>query len=79
MNGWVYIKICKGIYGLKQNGILAWEQLERFLEPHSYALYKITLGLWKCTTCTIDFSRVVNDFRVKYVRNKHINHLTALL
>ena len=27
-DGWVYIKICRGMYGLPQSGILAQEQLE---------------------------------------------------
>jgi hypothetical protein len=36
VEGWVYIEIRKGIYGLKQVGILANQLLQRRLAPFGY-------------------------------------------
>ncbi len=35
--GYVYIKIVKGMYGLKQAGIIAHKELIKHLAPHGYA------------------------------------------
>lgn len=35
-DGYVYVRISKGMYGLPQAGILANQQLERLLNPHGY-------------------------------------------
>lgn len=35
-NGYVYIKINKGMYGLKQAALLAYQQLVQFLKPAGY-------------------------------------------
>jgi hypothetical protein len=36
VNGWVYMEIRKGIYGLKQAGILANQLLHKRLKPFGY-------------------------------------------
>ena len=35
-DGWVYIKVCRGMYGLPQGGLIAQEQLEKRLNEHGY-------------------------------------------
>ena len=44
-DGWVYVKICKGMYGLPQAGLLAQEQLEKQLAHNGYHQSKHTHGL----------------------------------
>ena len=44
-NDYIYIKIQKGIPGLKQAAILAYEHLKNLLEPFEYELIPGTIGL----------------------------------
>jgi hypothetical protein len=45
-NGFISIKIQKGMYVLPQAGILAQELLEKRLNKHGYCQSPITSGLW---------------------------------
>jgi hypothetical protein len=45
VNGWVYIEIRKGIYGLKQAGLLSNQLLQTRLAPFGYYPARNTLGL----------------------------------
>ena len=44
--GYIYIKIVKGIYGLKQAEIIAHNELIKNLAPYGYAPVQHTPGLW---------------------------------
>jgi len=66
-NGYVYIEVRKGMYGLPQAGLLAHQLLEKRLENHGYSQSKQTPGLWEHEWRPICFSLVVDDFSVKYV------------
>ena len=44
-DGYVYIKIKKGMYGLKQAAILAYKQLKKHLEPYGYEPVPTSLSL----------------------------------
>jgi hypothetical protein len=46
-NGFIYIKIQKGMYGLPQAGILAQELLKKRLNKHGYCQSPLTPGLWR--------------------------------
>jgi hypothetical protein len=46
VDGWVYIEIRKGMYGLKQAGLLANELLQTRLAPFGYYPACHTPGLW---------------------------------
>ena len=35
-NGFVYLNICKGVYGLKEAGVLLFNKLVKALAPHGY-------------------------------------------
>ena len=49
-NGWVYINIWKGMYGLPQAGIISNKQLTKHLAPFGYLPTLHTPGLWKHDT-----------------------------
>ncbi len=78
-DGHVYIKICKGMYGLPQAGILAQELLEKRLNMHGYSQSAAVPGLWTHKTRPITFTLVVDDFGVKYVGKEHAMHLINIL
>jgi hypothetical protein len=67
VDGWVYIKNRKGMYGLKQAGLLANQLLQTRLEPFGHYPARHTPGLWLHKTRPIALSLIVDDFAVKYV------------
>jgi hypothetical protein len=71
IDGWVCIEIRKGVYGLKQAGILANQLLQTRLAPFGYYPARHTPGLWLHKTRPISFMLVVDDFAVKYVVKQH--------
>jgi hypothetical protein len=75
VDGWVYIEIRKGMYGLKQAGLLANHLLQTHLEPFGYYPDHHTPGLWLHKTRPLAFSLIVDDFAVKYVGKQHADHL----
>jgi hypothetical protein len=80
VDGWVHIEIRKGMYGLKQAGLLANQLLQTCLAPFAYYPARHTPGLWLHKTRPIAFSLiVVYDFAVKYVGNQHADHLRNAL
>jgi hypothetical protein len=79
VDGWVYLEIRKGIYGLKQAGILASQLLQKRLKPFGYHPARHTPGLWLHTTKPTAFSLVVGDFSVKYVTDADAHHLRKAL
>jgi hypothetical protein len=80
VDGWVYVEIRKGMYGLKQAGLLANQLLQTRLAPYGYYPARHTPGLWLHKTRPISFTLVVDDFAVKYVGKQHAKHLwNALL
>jgi hypothetical protein len=79
VDGWVYIEIRKGMYGLKQVGLLANQLLQTRLAPFGYYPARHTPGLWLHKTRPISFTLVVDDFAVKYVGKQHAEHLQNAL
>ncbi len=74
-NGWFYIEISRGMYGLPQAEILEQHQLEKRLEKHGYKQSKIIPVFWTHKWRPISFTLVVYDFGVKYVGGEHAKHL----
>ena len=68
-DGWVYLEIRKGMYGLKQAGILANQRLTRHLATYGYSPTPRTPGLWRHHTRKVAFTLVVGDFLIKYIHN----------
>ena len=77
--GFIFIEVTKGMYGLPQAGLLANELLEKRLNKHGYFQSKLVPGLWKHKSRPIQFTLVVDDFGVKYVRKEHADHLKRVL
>ena len=74
-NGFVYVEIRKGMYGLKEAGIIAFKRLVEKLAPHGYHPCKHTPGLWTHTTRQIMFTLAVDDFGIKYFKREDAQHL----
>ena len=49
-DNYIYIKIKRGMYGLKQAALLGYQQLIQHLKPFGYAPIPHTDGLWKHTS-----------------------------
>jgi hypothetical protein len=79
VDGWVYIEIRKGMYGLKQAGLLANQLLQKRLEPYGYYPARHTPGLWLHKSRPIAFKLIVDDFVVKYVNQENAHYLRNTL
>ena len=78
-NGYVYIQIRRGMYGLQQAERLANEHLKKQLKPFGFYECKHTPGLWRHTTRPIVFTLWVDDFGVQYNNKKDVDYLLDAL
>ena len=78
-NGFIYMEIRRIICVLPRAGMLANKYLKEKLALHRYYEVPHTPGLWKHISRPVKLSLVVDDFGVKYVGQKHINHLICNL
>jgi len=78
-NGYAYVKIKRGMYGLKQAAWLAFEQLREHLEPHGYFPDPNNPGLWYHNTRRTRFCLCVDDFGIKYFSKDDAEHLINVL
>ena len=78
-DGYVYIKIKKGMYGLKQAAILAYSQLVTKLQPFGYFPSKHTSGLLEHQSRPTRFCLCVNDCGIKTFSSDDTNHLLNAL
>ena len=78
-DGYVYMEIQKGMYGLPAAGMLANRLLKERLKKDGYFELPHTPGLWKNDWRPITFSLVVDDFGIKYVGEQHFDHLIAAI
>ncbi|KAL7480666.1 hypothetical protein ACHAW6_006339 [Cyclotella cf. meneghiniana] len=67
------------MYGLPQAGLLAQELLEKRLNAKGYKQSQYTPGLWRHEMQAIQFTLVVDDFGIKYVRKENALHLIETL
>ena len=74
-HGYLYIKIKKGMYGLKQAAILAYDYIKNHLGKFGYHPVQGTVGLWTHDTRNIQFCLCVDDFGVKYFKKEDVDHL----
>ncbi len=77
--GYVFIEVQKGMYGLLQAGILAQNLLEKRLNKQGYFQNKAVPGLWTHDSRPISFTLVVDDFGIKYIGKEHALHLLNIL
>jgi hypothetical protein len=78
-NGNLYVKLCKGMYGLPQASKIAHDCLKTFLAPYNYSPTLTVAGLWKHATHDTKSALVVDDFAVKYTSLADANHLLTAL
>ena len=74
-DGWVYIRINKVVYGLRNAAILAYNILKRKLAPFGYSPVEGTVGLWAHKTKRTRFGLCVDDFGIQYHSKDDANHL----
>ena len=74
-DGHAYFEIRRGMYGLKEAGIIAFQQLVQKLRPYGYEPMKHTPGFWRHTTRKTTFTLCVDDFGVKYFNEEDAHHL----
>jgi hypothetical protein len=79
VSGWVYLEICKGMYSLKQAGLLANQLLQKRLKTFGYYPARHTPGLWLHNKKPMAFSLVVDDVAVKYVTTADAHNLRNAL
>jgi hypothetical protein len=77
VDGWVYIKMRRAIWGLPQAGILANKRLHQKLAPFGYHESVNTLGLWMNESRPITFTLVVDNFGVKFVNEDDVDHFIS--
>ena len=73
-NGYIYVKIKKGMYGLKEAAILAYQKLLLHLQPRGYYPIPGTSGLWRHKTRRTIFCLCVDDFGIKYFNKDDVEH-----
>ncbi len=78
-DGYIYVWVQKGMYGLPQAGIIAQQLLETLLIANRYCQSTVTPGFWKHDWRPIAFALCVDDFGVKYVGVEHAKHLLQAL
>ena len=78
-NGYLQVKIRKGIYGLKETGIIAFKRLVKNIAHLEYRPARLTPRLWKYDLHNITFTLVVDDFGIKYCNNEDLKHLLSCL
>jgi hypothetical protein len=78
-DGWCYVEIHKAMYGIKESGFIANQELKVVLAKQGYIPSKLTTGLFTHKTRSIAFSLVVDDFGVKYERKEDMDHLVMTL
>jgi hypothetical protein len=79
VDGWVYIEIRKGMYGLNQAGLLANQLLQTCLALFGYYPARHTPGMWLHKARSMSFTLVVDDLPDKYVGKQHAEHLRNAL
>jgi hypothetical protein len=78
-NGWVYVEIQKGMYGLPQAGMLANKLLEKRLAIRGYYQCQHMPGLWCHMWRDITFCLVVDNFGIKTSSMADMKHLISSL
>ena len=78
-DGYIYVEIRKGMYGLKQAARLAYDVLVKTLKPFGYAPVRGYPNIWKHNTRQTIFSLCVDDFGIKYLNLDDANHLLSAL
>ena len=71
-DGFVYMMVVWGMYGLPQAGSLGHDLLQERLNKEGYFQSKTVSGLWSHKARDIKFVLVVDDFGIKYIKQRII-------
>ena len=69
------MEIRRGMYGLKEAGVIAFDQIVRKLKRFGYKPMSQTPGLWKHTSRRTAFTLCVDNFGVHYFSKDDTGHL----
>ena len=78
-DGYVYVSVFKGMYDLPQSRIIAQKLPEERLGKEGYEQSQFTPGLWSHKWRPVQFSLMVDDFRLKYIGKEHAEHLVRII
>ena len=78
-DGFIYCKIKRGMYGLKQAARLAYDLIKQRLKPYGYTPDPISPNIWKHESKPTVFCLCVDDFGVKYYSKADADHLLNAL
>ena len=78
-DGFVYCKLKRGMYGLKQAAKLARDKLIEHLAAYIYATDPAAPNLWTHESRRTKFCLCVDDFGVKYFNEDDAQHLISAL
>ena len=76
-NGFIYARVNKAWYGLKQAGKIAHDDLVQRLSEGGYKKAPLVEGYFYHVTRPISFTLVVDDFLIKYIDKSDLEHLQA--
>ena len=74
VDGYVFVCIKKGMYGLKEAAILAYNQLCTFLNKYGYYHVAGTTGMFKHRTKPTAFCVCIDDIGLKYYNQDDLQH-----
>ena len=78
-HSFLYVKIVKGMYRLKQASIISHKYLVHHLAPFGYHPARHTPVLWQHKTRDTIFTLVVDNFAIKYTSLENAKHLLNAL
>ena len=78
-DGYFYVDINKGMYGLKQAAVIAYQQLVKHLNSHGYYPILFTTGIWSHRNLKTKFCICMDDFGIKFFSQQDANHLLTAL
>ena len=79
INGFLYVMVKKGMYGIVQAGIIAHTALKEHLQPFGYEPAPITPWLWHHNNNVITFTLVFDDFGIESRRKEDTMYLIHAL
>ena len=75
----IYVKIQKGMYGLKNTAIITYDNLKQQLHTFGYQSVEGTVGIWRHETRWTRFCVCENDFGIKYYTKSDAMHLLNVI
>ena len=76
---YVFIRIVKGVYGLRNTAVLAYDNLKQKLKKFGFYPVEGTVGVWKHQLRRIWLYVCVDDFGVKYYTRDDAEHFLKVL